>query len=90
MRAILIAYNRVISTSVSTLSSLLYCLLNGFVFKEKLKVKIVLSVGQTDAIFCRNIVQHCWHSLRLVAFFSDETGLTDARTERNMSTHVLV
>ncbi len=56
-------------------------------------MKIVLSVGQTDAIFCRNIVQHCWHLLRLVAFFSDETSQTDASIESIMvchSTHVLV
>ncbi len=44
-----------------------------------------LGFGQTDATFCRNIVQHCWRLLRLVAFFSDETGQTDATIERSMS-----
>ena len=27
-------------------------------------------------ILSQHIVQHCWHLLRLVAFFSDETGQT--------------
>ncbi len=33
-----------------------------------------LGLGQTNATFCHNIVQHCWHLLRLVTFLSDETG----------------